>query len=63
MKKYKQELNFKGVKSFTTDMYYDIINGYYTNEIKDENTKKELLRAIEIIEELAAHLCDNDLVG
>lgn len=57
-----KKLNFEGVESITTDIYYDIINGYYTDEIKDEKTVKVLKKAISIIEKLADYLHEKDLV-
>lgn len=56
-------LNFEGVESFTNDTYYDIMNGYYRNEIKDEYTKVQLQKAIDVIEALAEYLQENELVG
>jgi len=58
-----KRLNFNGVESITTDVYYDIINGYFTNQIEDENTKKELQKAIVVINELKRYLSENDLIG
>lgn len=59
----EKALNWNGIETMTTDTYYDIVNGYFTDEIKDEYTKKELLKAITIINSLEHFLQENDLVG
>lgn len=56
-------LNFYGVESITTDLYYDITNGYYNNEIEDEYTREELKKAIQVIKVLSDYLQENELVG
>jgi len=58
-----KKLDFTGVETFTTDLYYDIVNGYYTKEIKCAHTREQLQKAIEVIESLADHLNENELVG
>lgn len=56
-------LNFEGCETVTTDIYYDIVNGYYTNEINDEYTKTELQNAIKVINALESYLQEQELVG
>lgn len=57
------KLNWEGVEAITTDPYYDISNGYYTDEIEDEETRIKLKEAISVIESLIEYLNKNDLVG
>lgn len=48
----------------TTDLYYDIINGYFSaDELSDdEKTQKKINEAIQIIKQIADHLQKNELV-
>lgn len=57
------DLDWTGVESVTLDTYYDICQGYYSGEIKDEYTKKKLDEAIRVISSLENHLQENELVG
>lgn len=56
------DLNWDGIESCASDTYYDIVNGYFDEEIKCEHTRKKLKEAVRVIESLVVYLGDNDLV-
>lgn len=58
-----KKLDFTGCETYTTDTYYDIMNGYYTKEIKCPETVKKLEEAIETIQALEKFLQKKNLIG
>lgn len=58
----KFELDFTGIETGTSDPYYDIMNGYFDEEIECEETKKALKKAKSVINNLYGFLEENDLV-
>lgn len=57
-----KRLDWSSVATFTTDAYYDIVAGYYDDEIECDFTKEKLSEARNIINSLVKYLEENDLV-
>lgn len=57
------ELNFKGIKTVSGDVLYDIIDGYeYAGEIEDEYTREKLKEAIDVIQAMRNYMDDMGLL-